>query len=158
MEEERRLAYVAITRARERLYLVYAFRRALYGGSMVNVPSRFLADIPDRLKEGQVARVQTGLDWSGAQRREISRDGGPRRDVAPAGPPLEAPSTWGASSRVVTADVQFVPGDRVRHTKFGEGIVVRSELRGGTEEVEVAFAGVGVKKLDLSFAPLERIR
>src|SRR5439155_13218742 len=61
MEEERRLAYVAITRARERLYLVYAFRRALFGGSMVNVPSRFLADIPDRLKEGQVARVQTGL-------------------------------------------------------------------------------------------------
>jgi DNA helicase-2/ATP-dependent DNA helicase PcrA len=148
MEEERRLAYVAITRARERLYLIYAFRRSLFGGSMTNVPSRFLADIPDRLKQGQVARVQTGLTPSGR-----------RYDATPAGPPIEAPSTWGSSSRLATAaaQVQFVPGDRVRHAKFGEGIVVKSELKNGDEEVDVAFVGVGVKKLALSFAPLERL-
>jgi DNA helicase-2/ATP-dependent DNA helicase PcrA len=147
MEEERRLAYVAITRARERLYIVYAFRRSLFGGSMVNVPSRFLADIPDRLKQGQVARVQTSGD-------PVERF---RRDVTPAGPPLASPSTWGSASRLSTAEARFVPGDRVRHAKFGQGIVVKSEVRNGDEEVDVAFAGVGVKKLSLSFAPLERI-
>ena len=155
MEEERRLAYVAITRARERLYLLYAFRRSLFGGSMVNMPSRFLADIPDRLKQGQVARVQAG----GPVERFR------RGDVAPAGPtfadsqvPVPAsPSTWGSSSRIAMAEAQFVPGDRVRHAKFGEGIVVKSELRNGDEELDVAFAGVGVKKLSLSFAPLQRL-
>ncbi len=147
MEEERRLAYVAITRARERLYVVYAFRRSLFGGSMVNAPSRFLADIPDRLKHGQGARVQSA--------------GGPidrfHRDAAPAGPPGDSLSTWGSSSRLSAAEARFVPGDRVRHAKFGEGIVVKSAMRNGDEEVDVAFAGVGLKKLSLSFAPLERI-
>jgi DNA helicase II / ATP-dependent DNA helicase PcrA len=149
MEEERRLAYVAITRARERLYLVYAFRRTLFGGSMTNVPSRFIADIPDSLKQGQRLRAHSGDAL--------------RRYVEPAGPPPtfehERVRYVDREEPAATAlrDVQFVPGDRVRHSKFGEGIVVSSTLAHGDEEVTVAFQGVGVKKLALSFAPLERL-
>src|SRR5207244_502881 len=73
MEEERRLAYVGITRAKERLYLVYAFRRTLFGGSMTNVPSRFIADIPESLKQGGQLRGHSGDAL--------------RRYVEPAGPP-----------------------------------------------------------------------
>ena len=149
MEEERRLAYVAITRARERLYLVYAFRRTLFGGSMTNVPSRFIADIPDSLKQGQRLRAHSGDAL--------------RRYVEPAGPPpsfeTERVRYVDREEPAATAlrDVQFVPGDRVRHPKFGEGIVVSSALAHGDEEVTVAFQGIGVKKLALSFAPLQRL-
>jgi DNA helicase-2/ATP-dependent DNA helicase PcrA len=146
MEEERRLAYVAITRARERLYLVYAFRRTLFGGSTTNIPSRFIADIPDHLKQGQTRRAHAG-------------DPARRYDAEPAWPSLLE------SERVRHVDqaeeepisVSFAPGDRVKHAKFGEGIVVSSVLAHGDEEVSVAFAGVGVKKLALSFAPLQRL-
>jgi ATP-dependent DNA helicase UvrD/PcrA len=148
MEEERRLAYVAITRARERLYLVYAFRRTLFGGSMTNVPSRFIADIPDSLKQGQRLRAHSG----DALRRYVEPAGQPTFEVERVRYVDREEST-----ATVLRDVQFVPGDRVRHQRFGEGIVVAATLAHGDEEVTVAFQGIGVKKLALSFAPLERL-
>jgi DNA helicase-2/ATP-dependent DNA helicase PcrA len=134
------LAYVGVTRARERLYLVYAYRRSSYGGGMTNTPSRFIDDIPARLKRGQTGRVSTesaSLDF----------------DVESAVP---APRTR-AGTETAPADVSFIPGDRIRHAKFGEGIVVSSVLARGEEEVTVAFPKIGVKKLAVSLAPLERL-
>ena len=149
MEEERRLAYVGITRAKERLYLIYAFRRTLFGGSMVNAPSRFILDIPDELKQGMPPRVIGG----GPQRTHDAQRAG---FVVPAGV-VDEPTTWGKRVQTAPAEVSFVPGDRVRHEKFGEGIVVSSVIAHGDEEVTVAFPKIGVKKLALSFAPLQRL-
>ncbi len=125
LEEERRLFYVGMTRAKERLYLVYAFRRTmLYGGSLPGTPSRFLADIPEHLVKG--------------------------REVASAVPAAGRQPT-------PTGDASFKAGDRVRHPLFGEGLVIASKPSGDDEEVSVVFADVGVKRLLLSFARLEKL-
>ncbi|MCL4459375.1 MAG: UvrD-helicase domain-containing protein [Chloroflexi bacterium] len=133
MEEERRLCYVGMTRAMQRLYLVYAFRRTLYGAPMRNAPSRFLADIPSHLlKEAAPANKGLGYESEEALRvvaPETRNEGAPR----------------------------FKSGDRVKHAKFGEGVVVSSTIVGGDEEVTVAFHDVGVKRLSLNFAPLQLI-
>ncbi len=146
MEEERRLAYVGITRARERLYMVYAFRRSLFGSGMNNTPSRFIDDIPARLKSGQ----RPGVAVTAGGRRSAVH-------VEPAGQPNPA-LTWDRGAPAEKShDLNYVPGDRVRHPKFGEGIVVDSTRANGDEEVTVAFQGIGVKKLAMSFASLQRL-
>ena len=131
MEEERRLFYVGITRAEERLYLFRAFRRRLMGLSMAGTPSRFLADIPRELIEQPVA---VSRPWEWPRRRS--------RTEAPAekgGPPLRT-------------------GDKVRHKAFGDGIVVNCIASGNDHEATVAFKGkAGVKRLLLSIAPLEKV-
>ena len=133
MEEERRLFYVGITRSKERLYLVHAYRRALMGASAPAEPSRFLADVPRHL----VARsfgAGSPADWS--------------RPASVARP------VTGAQRK----DACFAAGDHVRHAKFGEGVVVSCAERHDDHEVTVAFKGdAGVKKLLLSFAPLEKV-
>jgi DNA helicase-2/ATP-dependent DNA helicase PcrA len=134
MEEERRLCYVGMTRSQERLYLVRAFRRT-FGGH--NPPSRFLADIPPELVTTR-ERVPTGMP---ARERSI------------------AAATARAEERPKRLDVAFAAGDRVRHAKFGEGIVVScEEQKDGDQLVIVAFKGeAGIKRLLLSFAPLEHL-
>jgi DNA helicase-2/ATP-dependent DNA helicase PcrA len=130
MEEERRLCYVGMTRAKQRLYLVHTFRRARFGVQGVCEPSRFLRDIPARLVQG-VGRAPARF-----------KDDGRAEPAAR------------ASSR---ADA-FGPGDKVRHVMFGEGVVVSSQRRGGDEEVTVAFAGkAGIKRLLASMAGLKRL-
>ncbi|MEA3345914.1 MAG: UvrD-helicase domain-containing protein [Chloroflexota bacterium] len=129
LEEERRLCYVGITRAKERLYLLYTFRRAFWGDSDVRIPSRFLSDIPSELVE---------------ERREDQES---RRG--------QGQTHWEEAKKPVAA--QFRSGDRVHHPTFGDGIVVESEISGGEEEVTVAFEEVGVKRLLVSFANLERM-
>ncbi len=136
MEEERRLCYVGITRAKSRVYLVHAFRRNLMGRSTVNKPSRFLQDIPGKLVAGgdtwQAAESKIGQDITLSQ---INR---PAEPV----PGLMTP--------------ELKTGDRVRHAHFGEGVVISCTSKGTDNEVVVAFNGVGVKKLLLSFAKLEK--
>ncbi len=130
MEEERRLFYVGITRAEERLYLFRAFRRRLMGLSMAGTPSRFLADIPRELIEQPVA-VSPPWEW----KRRRSRT----EATAEAGPPLRT-------------------GDKVHHKAFGDGIVVNCIASGNDHEATVAFKGkAGVKRLMLSIAPLEKV-
>jgi DNA helicase-2/ATP-dependent DNA helicase PcrA len=133
MEEERRLCYVGMTRAQERLYLVRAFRRT-FGGH--NPPSRFLADIPRELVTTR-ERIPAGTP---ARERFVL---GPRR----------------SEERPKRLDVAFAAGDHVRHPKFGEGIVVScEEQKSGDQLVIVAFKGeAGIKRLLLSFAPLEHL-
>jgi DNA helicase-2/ATP-dependent DNA helicase PcrA len=133
MAEERRLMYVGLTRAEDRLYLTYAFKRARYGDrGEPAVPSRFLDDIPAELLGGSWRRP----------REEVSRRA----------------TTWATTSEVVRpVQSQFRAGQRVRHATFGEGLVVDSRVDGGDEIVAVIFEQVGMKRLMASLARLERL-
>ena len=136
LEEERRLCYVGITRAEQRLYLLRAFRRGFRGGNPT-VASRFLREIPSHLLTS--ARMTQG--------------GGPK------GHP------WGlwqpaavAPPAITPANLTLQVGDLVRHSSFGDGVVMGYEPSDDDHEVTVQFgAGVGVKRLLLAYAPLEKI-
>jgi DNA helicase-2/ATP-dependent DNA helicase PcrA len=132
MEEERRLCYVGVTRAKQRLYLVRAFRRSLMGSSTINSPSRFLEDIPQRLINSGSLWQEEGL----AATRMYSWDAAPTSSFTM--PELKA-------------------GDHVRHAAFGDGVVVSYQLIKDDAEVVVVFDEVGLKKLLASFAKLEKI-
>ena len=136
MEEERRLCYVGITRAKQKLYLVRAFRRNLMGRSSVSQPSRFLADLPRHL-------VSTGNNWQGEESQ-----------AAPSiyswnKPPSPTP-THNHSA------LELKAGDHVHHAQFGQGVVVNCRPVKDDSEIIIAFAGE-VKKLLLSFANLEKV-
>jgi DNA helicase-2/ATP-dependent DNA helicase PcrA len=143
MEEERRLAYVGITRAKERLYLVRAFRRHHMGMATHNPSSRFLKDIPQELVAvPETAGRQAAMAGSRTHLRAFHRAMSPDSEPLP---PL-------------SSEPAFAPGDHVRHTRFGEGIVVSCEFEASDQKVTVAFKGeAGIKKLLLSYAPLEKI-
>ncbi|MGI9624202.1 MAG: UvrD-helicase domain-containing protein [Acidimicrobiales bacterium] len=162
LEEERRLAYVGITRAEERLYLTNAWSRTLFGATQYNPPSRFLEEIPESLVyevEGSRSdRRRAGRSNFGVGGgRERSRDGqriGSGRDQiveqAMARTP-RGPSPSGAD------ELGLRVGDDVRHAKFGDGVIIHLEGAGDKTEARVNFAGAGEKTLLLSWAPLEKI-
>jgi DNA helicase II / ATP-dependent DNA helicase PcrA len=128
LEEERRLAYVGITRAQDKLYLTSAWQRMLFGGSNYNPPSRFLQEVPAGLMEK-------------AAKRNRNR---PADRAAASGPRF-----------TVTAG-QVGPGDRVRHDKWGLGTVREIVGEGDRAEAEVMFDTQGKKRLLLAWAPLEQ--
>ena len=133
MAEERRLMYVGLTRAEDRLFLTYAFVRTRYGDSEPSVPSRFLEDVPSELVSGS---------W-----RQSGRDTSQRV------------TTWQPAPEPLRSfEPQFHAGQHVRHATFGEGLVVESRADGGDEMVTVIFEDVGVKRLMASLARLERLR
>jgi len=139
MEEERRLCYVGVTRAKQRVYLVRAFRRSLMGSSTVNSPSRFLSDIPSHLVVGgtpwrEEASLAATAMYSWNRSVESQRTAAPSQDL----PELKA-------------------GNRIYHATFGDGIVVSCRPVKNDEEVVVAFVEAGVKKLLLSYAQLEKV-
>jgi DNA helicase II / ATP-dependent DNA helicase PcrA len=136
LEEERRLAYVGITRARKRLYLLHAWSRSLYGGSNFNPPSRFLSEIPSEL----VHVVEP--------ERTAPRGGGSGGGTFVS--PL-APRMAGKTER---APIDLVEGDTVYHDRYGEGVVL--EVRRSGAEARVHFRDVGDKTLMLAYAPLEK--
>jgi DNA helicase-2/ATP-dependent DNA helicase PcrA len=164
LEEERRLFYVGITRAREKLHLIHAFRRAIFGASAARQPSRFLSDLPAEVlgPSGQRTRTRSS-DSSGGGR---SRATGGARDrqtewspkESPKARPARVPQGKGSAAGTAagtTTELRFRAGDKVQHGTFGPGVVVTSSLRDGEEEVTVAFTKGGVKKLLQSFARLE---
>ena len=158
MEEERRLCYVGVTRAKERLYLLYAFSRTLYGETEVREPSRFLADVPSQLVEGREKRRVT----TPAPRQQDLGLGPGRYHSARQGRVAAFSPEWrqSASARQAdqrAADPRFQTGDKVKHQVFGQGIVVESKPVAGDEQVTVAFAGVGLKRLMASMAPMEKV-
>jgi DNA helicase-2/ATP-dependent DNA helicase PcrA len=146
MEEERRLCYVGITRARDRLYLVHTFRRTAQGQDGLSVPSRFLKDIPDELVEG---RSRTRRQRTEAPRLHSPSDA---RDMR-----VTWRSTPQAPAARRSAQPRFRSGDAVVHAKFGEGIVIASHLTNDDEEIEVAFPKQGVKRLSANLAPLQKV-
>ncbi len=144
LEEERRLCYVGITRAQERLYLLRAFQRAMYGRSSSTLPSRFLDEIPQKLLTYASApgarTVQTVSHRTSFDRSLTTWDRGSSVEE-PAGP-------------------EYVPsvGDQVKHVKFGQGEVVQCERWGSDYEVSVCFDGGELRRLLLSFAGLEKVQ
>ncbi len=151
LEEERRLCYVGITRARERLYLTHAWQRLLYGATQYNPPSRFLDEIPAALvaqapgsrEHRRSATVGRG-GWE--SRIGVSRDEIVERAMRPTGPTPSGAEALGL--RV---------GDDVRHNAWGEGVILDIIGEGEKAEAVVRFPGVGEKRLLLSWAPLERV-
>jgi DNA helicase-2/ATP-dependent DNA helicase PcrA len=132
LEEERRLMYVAITRARRRLYLTQAQSRMLHGQTRYNVPSRFLTELPPDLVQWLSPYRRRAIDVDDA---EWGRVTGSPQATAPA-------SAW----RI---------GQSVRHAKFGLGVIIDAEGRGSDARVQVNFRDTGVKWLALDYAKLE---
>lgn len=138
MEEERRLAYVGLTRAKDKLYLTRAFRRSNYGFEEPTIPSRFLKDIPSELIEDSSPRPG---------RSNFSS----RRAATPVS------SRWErASSTPPPVPGSYRAGDQVFHRKFGAGTVIAVEREGSDEFVSVAFPNQGIKKLSAAIAQLEK--
>ena len=207
LEEERRLAYVGITRAKRRLYLSHAWRRATWGMGQAAVPSRFLLEIPAELmigprlggldeperdldldlvfgarrttRFGTPVRGGGGAAYPAGQRParraadgetvpSVARPGRPARGVRRRGtvgdarhagsdPDASAPPRPPAARPIIPGERQFRDGDRVRHGRWGDGIVVTSKLTRSDEEITVAFKDptVGRKTMLASLANLE---
>jgi DNA helicase-2/ATP-dependent DNA helicase PcrA len=132
LEEERRLCYVGITRAMQTLYVTYAEQRRLHGMDSFSQPSRFIAEIPDEHVEEVRPRVQVSRPMHTA--RSTRRSAGPVTAGGEAGIRL---------------------GQRVRHRKFGDGVILNCEGQGAHARVEVNFESAGTKWLVLSYANLE---
>ncbi len=128
MEEERRLAYVGITRAKRRIYLLWAVTRNIFGSVRVNVESRFLEDIPEELREST----------EGENKRWEMKFRG-KNKIGKNEPNKEKKS--------------FSDGQRVRHSTFGEGVVISTQ----GDIITIAFMKVGLKKISAKFAELEKI-
>jgi DNA helicase-2/ATP-dependent DNA helicase PcrA len=153
MAEERRLLYVGLTRAKDQLYLTYAFRRNLYGDSMLGTPSRFLGDIPAGLTQGVTATLGSLRDRQSYQRMTTWEQSGTTRRSSGGGGSVSA---GGKIIQFPQRDepLKYRAGMRVKHPKFGEGVVLDSRKDRQSEEVQVRFAQFGVKTLDSTFANL----
>ncbi len=154
VEEERRLFYVAITRAMRELYLTYARRRSLFGAPTYSISSRFLDEIPVELTEreelpaprpgGARVGVASGSHGLGGARVGVSENGGPTR----------VRGAWHSESQASPATASFRLGEDVVHAAFGEGVVTGVEPGG---IVVVRFAGDGTeRKLMADYAPVSR--
>ncbi len=151
LEEERRLCYVGITRAKERLYLSAAKQRTLFGQTRYNMPSRFLDEIPDDLldkTEDAPAFEQTELRSFGAGRGRRANVYGGFGDSAFLKKQPEPAAAAGDT---------YSPGDRVKHRKFGVGTVVSAQEMGKDWFVIVDFETVGTKKMMAAYANFERL-
>ncbi len=144
LEEERRLCYVGITRARERLYLTNAWCRTLWGSTQYNPPSRFLSEIPEELtfvaEGGRPPAPGSGVS---SHRRDVVEAALRGRVAGPA-------RTTGAE------DLALRVGDDVVHGKWGEGVVLELIGAGDKAEAVVRFPGLGEKRLLLAWTPLKR--
>ncbi|MEI6702224.1 MAG: UvrD-helicase domain-containing protein [Deltaproteobacteria bacterium] len=163
MEEERRLCYVGMTRARERLYLLNARRRYMFGQEQCNPPSRFLKDIPGELIEDCSGEGVSSRRGEALPRPDLDS----QKDWATH---RVAPTTAGHNLSAITSaldDIEIIPepseendgvhlGMKVRHGKFGVGTVRKVEGEGEGQKVIVWFNSVGPKKLMLRFSGLER--
>lgn len=180
LEEERRLCYVGITRAMERLYLSYASQRMLYNQLHHNGPSRFLSEIPDRLLDNQwISKMEHSFGEKSPLANRPKRNNrvikGPNDSfgvpqvVIPPSPlsntnPLGIPGvtkgfTPSAARTLAPNAIQnlFTPGDRVIHKKFGEGNVLQVEGTGKDARIVIEFAAYGEKEFALHIAPIVKV-
>ena len=170
LEEERRLAYVGITRAREKLYLVNARQRMLYGRTDRNMPSRFLREIPSNITEDKtVSKVSRTYDFGGGystNKGYSSGFGSPSKPhkyskstpIGSAHQSSSAAHQFGqVQQKMQASDVAYSVGDTVRHKAFGTGVILSQTPMGNDTLLEVAFDRAGTKKLMAKFAKLEKI-
>ncbi len=144
LEEERRLAYVAITRAKERLYCVHVRERMIFGKTQFNPRSRFIDEIPEELVDlGYIPKQETEQAPK-SKKPIISREFFRKADLA---------SDVGRSG----VSEQFEAGDRVSHYNFGEGEIISAKQMGADVMYEIIFDKVGTKKLMATYAKLKKI-
>jgi len=185
LEEERRLAYVGITRAREELYLTNAFSRSLYGKVSYNQPSRFINEIDEELLQfGGQAQSRSGNSYNAERRSEFGeksyssgkgmslenamrqmglkkasdipsfmQEKAAKNLVSP--PARKAPTSNKTVSSAGGVDWQI--GDKVEHKKWGQGSVMRVTTSGKDVELDISFAGMGVKRVLAKFAPITKL-
>ncbi len=130
MEEERRLCYVGMTRAREALMLSYAHQRMLMGQIQRSVVSRFIKEIPEEMLAQTLPAKRPSVDTTW------------RTEFKPQRP---------------TGSSTYRPGEKVQHESFGRGIVLNLSGTGNSEVVTIAFDGEGIKKLEVSYANLVKV-
>jgi DNA helicase-2/ATP-dependent DNA helicase PcrA len=151
VDEERRLMYVAITRARRRLYISFTQQRMLHGQTRFNMKSRFLDELPDESLKWLSPRVQTNwfagrkstTAWDDANFREGGLDNQIAKQIT-----QKSSSGNGTGWRI---------GETVSHSRFGEGVIVNIEGGAGSARAQINFGAAGMKVLDLSVAKLERV-
>lgn len=146
LEEERRLAYVAITRARDRLYILSAKERLMYGRTQYNMPSRFIGEIPEKDKDEEkpAPKAKFRTEFGEKTRRIIISDQLTKKSAISSG-----------VGKTHSGDV-FAAGDRVRHLTFGAGTVLSVREMGADLLYEIAFDTVGTKKLMATYAKLKK--
>ena len=158
LEEERRLCYVGITRARERLYLTHTYVRTLFGSTRDSLPSRFLREIPDELCE------EVAVAFVGPERLDDLRQAawgaraGLAATVGSAAGTGRAPSVGPARPVATTGAEEFGlrPGDLIVHARWGEGRIVALRGEGARAEADIAFERHGTKRFLLAMTPLKR--
>ena len=166
LEEERRLCYVGITRARKRLFMSRANQRMLYNQVNRNAPSRFLEEIPDRLMEDEWAglrmKVMAHIPKVPPKDRGAARYGG--RSINPGSGGLNIPGVQkgfvASQARSVAGSAMqklFQPGDRVLHRKFGEGTVTAVTGSGLNARIAIEFTAYGTKEFVLAIAPIIKL-
>lgn len=146
LEEERRLAYVAITRAKRKLYISHAVRRMMYGSTTMNTTSRFVKEIP----ADYVERIDSTVNNHGEQDEDDNF--------------IVASPTYDLKSQIVNqqlkkaqkTDADFSVGDRVAHNVFGEGTIISVKKMSNDAMLEIAFDKVGTKKVMANFAKLKK--
>jgi DNA helicase-2/ATP-dependent DNA helicase PcrA len=151
VDEERRLMYVAITRARKRLYMSFTQQRMLHGQTRFNMKSRFFDELPEESLKWLSPRVQTNwfsnrkstTAWDDADFRNAGSDNQIARQLT-----QKASADRGTGWRI---------GESVSHARFGEGVIVNIEGGAGSARAQINFGASGMKVLDLSVAKLERV-
>lgn len=162
LEEERRLAYVGITRAKKKLYLISSQQRMLYGQTSRNMPSRFLREIPSSVIDDQsvVARRSTGFTtprtaYANASRNELGRSS--NNKIGSYTQSSSSAHKFGqAGNAAQKNNIDFKVGDTVCHKSFGTGTVLTVTPMGGDMLLEVAFDKAGTKKMMANYARLEK--
>jgi DNA helicase-2/ATP-dependent DNA helicase PcrA len=147
LPEERRLCYVGLTRAMQRLYLTHAESRRIFGRTSYRDPSRFLSELPSEAVEDVRPRISLSRPLYASERIAL----------AAAPPPGEMAPKRSRAVQVPGEDLPMRLGTRVRHAKFGEGTILRFEGQGDTRQVQVNFEKFGQKTLMFELARLEQI-
>ncbi len=148
IEEERRLAYVAITRAKEQLYMTHTSLRMLFGATTRNAPSRFLEETPKQYCDVDEQKDTSFMSFGGfgySQKVDIGYTRPHTIKKPTSAPKNKAPS------------VTYSAGQRINHKTFGEGLVVKATPMGNDTLLEIAFDSVGTKKLMANYSPIELV-
>jgi DNA helicase-2/ATP-dependent DNA helicase PcrA len=158
LEEERRLFYVALTRAEENAFLTFAQTRYRWGKLVANEPSRFLEEIEDRHLDLQIPKFRSfdreRPKQSSTERRTFERKS--ERSSTPSAPPAHMKKV-SANTSGNSKSLDLQTGDKVEHDKFGKGVVIQLEGDPGNKKATINFEGVGPKKLLLKFAKLRLV-
>ncbi|MBP5426339.1 MAG: DNA helicase PcrA [Clostridiales bacterium] len=147
IEEERRLCYVGITRAKEKLYLMNSRKRTLFGNTAYNEVSRFISEIPEEITETEVIKEQYTMSRGALRKRPKERASLPKY--------MGNIDTMDVSRNA--SDCNFTEGDNVFHKKFGNGIISKIEKEEQDYKLEIMFEDSGMKRMMAAYANLERL-